>query len=300
MEKNVLLKVNEKYNIDRYANASTGYQWKIMLSPGIDLIADDVINVSNEVGGGSTKRFTVAAKETGIYYVALMYLRTWENFDVKAEVIRFEIVRKLLNIDLILDGHDGIIGYAMNQQTYDPEGNPMMIDNIPKMLNIKVSNEDDIDHLNFYKQNGELTYSVGTCLWNPGGRKIGCYDDFDKFQHLGSIRIKGTSNKIMSKVSLTMKPDGTVTGFKVGDSNDPRDFVIQLSFPIGKDRIYLKIYKWQNKIVYQHIPNGYDMFNTVYEANGKKLGSPTGGLTGKGDGFKFTGAKFLGEVIINP
>ena len=48
-------KLPEEFTISRGGNASTGYQWDILLSPNLVLVSDHYENVSDVPGAGNTK-----------------------------------------------------------------------------------------------------------------------------------------------------------------------------------------------------------------------------------------------------
>ena len=76
--------VEQKFTIDLEAIPGGGYIWYIAPSPnGVELISQEVVSISKEIGGNSIQRFTLTAHRPGVYALIFELKRSWEKQSAK-------------------------------------------------------------------------------------------------------------------------------------------------------------------------------------------------------------------------
>ena len=82
----------EKFTIDLEAVPGGGYLWSIAKNPnGLELISQDVLSVSKEIGGNSIQRFTLSAKLPGVFELIFELKRSWEKQSAKTAVFSIHV-----------------------------------------------------------------------------------------------------------------------------------------------------------------------------------------------------------------
>jgi Predicted secreted protein len=82
MEETISFKTGTSHTISLGSNPTTGYNWYITLSPGLELVDEDFVIKNRAVGASGTKKFIITAYEPGTYYVVLMNMRSWEPYNM--------------------------------------------------------------------------------------------------------------------------------------------------------------------------------------------------------------------------
>jgi predicted secreted protein len=78
------VQINQQFAIDLEAMSGAGYMWELTLHPAeIDLLNQEVVSISKEIGGPSTQRFTLVARQPGKYSLRFELKRKWEQKSVK-------------------------------------------------------------------------------------------------------------------------------------------------------------------------------------------------------------------------
>jgi predicted secreted protein len=76
--------LGQKFTIDLEAIPGGGYIWNIAQSPNeLELVSQEVLSVSKEIGGNSIQRFTLSAHRPGIYPLIFELKRSWEKQSAK-------------------------------------------------------------------------------------------------------------------------------------------------------------------------------------------------------------------------
>lgn len=87
-------------NIHRSSNATTGYRWDILVSPGLIVTHADYIRGSQRgmIGAGGIQTWTIQATQSGRQYILLWYHRPWEqdNFN-DADLIHVDVINNSHN-----------------------------------------------------------------------------------------------------------------------------------------------------------------------------------------------------------
>lgn len=161
-----------------------------------------------------------------------------------------------------------------------------------------------VDKLEFLLDN-DKEGAGGNQEWNIWSDEEGMYflsmiytrdgTDFDK-PHILRFIVKKHKYEVVidgDKV-IGYTKDGKYHGNKPGKN----PIILDVDLPNDLDRA-IEFYFWNDDVVYLHKPSGYDMLNSVHSLDGKSLGAPSGGLTGKGTGMKFINKLFLGSIKID-
>jgi predicted secreted protein len=81
------VQVGQPFTIDLEAIPGAGYMWELTGQPGeVELMSQEVVAISEEVGGSSTQRFTLVAHRPGSYSLEFELKRKWEKEPVKTSV----------------------------------------------------------------------------------------------------------------------------------------------------------------------------------------------------------------------
>jgi len=86
------VQVGQPFAIDLEAIPGAGYMWDVARQPGaVELVGQEVVAISKEVGGSSTQRFTLVAHHPGSYSLEFELKRKWEKDPVKTRVISIQV-----------------------------------------------------------------------------------------------------------------------------------------------------------------------------------------------------------------
>jgi predicted secreted protein len=88
-EENVaqVLPVGQKFSIDLEAIPGAGYMWEVSQQPEeLEILSRDVVSISKEIGGPSTQRFILVARQPGNFSIAFELKRRWEKSSIKTKV----------------------------------------------------------------------------------------------------------------------------------------------------------------------------------------------------------------------
>jgi predicted secreted protein len=79
-----VIQVGRQFAIDLEAIPGAGYMWEVTQHPKeIELVSQQVVSISKEIGGNSTQRFLLVAHQPGNYSLAFQLKRKWEKDPVK-------------------------------------------------------------------------------------------------------------------------------------------------------------------------------------------------------------------------
>ena len=85
-----IVAINKKFAIDLEAIPGAGYMWEFVQHPEeIELVDQKLISISKAIGGTSTQRFILVARQPGNYILVFELKRRWEKTSVKTS--EFEI-----------------------------------------------------------------------------------------------------------------------------------------------------------------------------------------------------------------
>jgi predicted secreted protein len=85
-----LVSVNQKFVIDLEAIPGAGYMWELTShSEKMEVVSQKVVSISKAIGGTSTQRFTLVARQQGNYSLVFELKRRWKKNSVKTS--KFEI-----------------------------------------------------------------------------------------------------------------------------------------------------------------------------------------------------------------
>lgn len=260
-----LIEVGEHLTLPFSENASTGYRTYIMPSDGLHIISDTYKIKGKEPGAGSIRESTTS----------------------NCNIIKVEVVNNILRLDLYFI-EKSIQGYKYKNKFYNINGNPI---NKPKgsVVSVKLLKYDNQLTYNFYFENGELSYNIGSCLYSAkNSKKINCYEKITA-ELIGSILLI-TQKDEHNKILLWFK-DNEIVGYDYNNNltklvMDPEgrswsgDYSQEFILP-NKVSLSLKFYIWNDQIVYM---DDSDQLKCLYNFNGKQLKCSLKGITGKGDG----------------
>lgn len=83
---------NKSFILTQPQNPSTGYSLSITTSPSIQVINDTVINNTNRIGAPQLRRWSLVAREVGVYYVVLLSSRVWEDTVPYSKIIKINVI----------------------------------------------------------------------------------------------------------------------------------------------------------------------------------------------------------------
>jgi predicted secreted protein len=85
VEKDVqVVQIGRQFAIDLEAIPGAGYMWELPQPPKeLELVSQQVVSISKEIGGNSTQRFLLVAHQPGDYSLAFQLKRKWEKDPVK-------------------------------------------------------------------------------------------------------------------------------------------------------------------------------------------------------------------------
>lgn len=312
-----LVEAGEVFKLPFHENASTGYRVYIMVSEGLNIVGENFELSGNQPGAGGIRMVSFRTDKPDVYFISSINIRPWEFETPECNIIKVEAVEKgtILDITLYLI-ETSIQGYMYQNIYYDIQGNKVyQMKGSPVPL--KLIKHDNQTAYTFYLDDDGLTYKYESCLYlAKNSKKTTCFDTMPNKLNIGTIVIKQSSlsqNEIkvvkQTKVSeLNLKLylsqeeitgyeyEGTITRWK---ANDKSSKIIDVSIPKTSNQIRLSFYLWNGKLVYLLDPGCCDRLICLYDLKGNELGCPSGGLTGKGSGMKFTGAKFLRAISLN-
>jgi predicted secreted protein len=79
-----VIQVGRQFAIDLEAIPGAGYMWEVTQPPKeLELVSQQVVSISREIGGNSTQRFFLVAHQPGNYSLAFQLKRKWEKDPVK-------------------------------------------------------------------------------------------------------------------------------------------------------------------------------------------------------------------------
>ena len=86
-----VVQVGQPFAIDLEAIPGAGYMWELAQQPGeLELVSQEVVAISKEIGGSSTQRFTLVARQPGSYSLVFELKRKWEMDPVKTRVFSIQ------------------------------------------------------------------------------------------------------------------------------------------------------------------------------------------------------------------
>ena len=95
-EENVIqvLQVDQEFSIDLEAIPGAGYMWEVShQSEALVILSQDVVSISKEIGGPSTQRFILVARQPGNFSIAFDLKRRWEKDPIKTKVFLIQSVQ---------------------------------------------------------------------------------------------------------------------------------------------------------------------------------------------------------------
>jgi predicted secreted protein len=85
-----VVQTGQPFAIDLEAIPGAGYMWELTQhSAGLELESQEVVSISKAIGGNSTQRFRIVARQPGNYSIVFELKRKWEKNPVKTS--RFSI-----------------------------------------------------------------------------------------------------------------------------------------------------------------------------------------------------------------
>lgn len=75
-----VVQAGKKFTIDLEAIPGAGFMWEIIEPPEqIEVVRQAVVSTSKEIGGSSTQRFSLVARQPGNYLLRFGLKRRWEK-----------------------------------------------------------------------------------------------------------------------------------------------------------------------------------------------------------------------------
>ncbi|MDR3575949.1 MAG: protease inhibitor I42 family protein [Anaerolineaceae bacterium] len=84
--------LGQKFTIDLEAVSGGGYIWHVgQISNALELIGEEVLSISKEIGGNSIQRFTLSSHQTGNYLLVFELKRSWEKQAAKTAQFTIQV-----------------------------------------------------------------------------------------------------------------------------------------------------------------------------------------------------------------
>jgi predicted secreted protein len=81
----------QNFMVDLEAMPGAGYMWTVSAPDNLELIGENIISRSKEIGGNSYQRFILVAHKVGIYTLTFTLKRKWEIKSIKNEVFTINV-----------------------------------------------------------------------------------------------------------------------------------------------------------------------------------------------------------------
>jgi hypothetical protein len=294
-----LIEVGQKFTISVREKANTDSKNFIMISNQLQLLSE------NYIAASETREWQVKGDRIGIYYISLIYANPNSNDLPKVNLVKVEILEEGQIIDFIIYVmQNRITGYVMKSKFYNVNG----IETETLMgttYSIRVIRDKDRNVYNFYLEDGEIVYEAHTCVYSARNSfRKRCNVNVGTLQKLGTIELP-VSSPVSSKNLLKLQMVGdSIVAYEYKGKYTQREsitgpvMVKEVSLPIIVEPVTLQLYKWKGDFVYLLIPPCCGRHNCLFDFNGKKIGCPSGGESGKGDGMEFMGGVLLGDIQI--
>jgi predicted secreted protein len=89
-----VLQVDQEFSIDLEAIPGAGYMWEVSDQPEeLEILSRDVVSISKEIGGPSTQRFVIVARQPGNFSIAFELKRRWEKTSIKTKIFMIQAVQ---------------------------------------------------------------------------------------------------------------------------------------------------------------------------------------------------------------
>jgi len=83
----LVVQAGKRFAIDLEAIPGAGYMWEMIGHPDeLELVSNEVVSISREIGGNSTQRFLLVARQPGRYSRVFELKRKWEKNPVRTNV----------------------------------------------------------------------------------------------------------------------------------------------------------------------------------------------------------------------
>ena len=83
----LVVQAGQRFAIDLEAIPGAGYMWEMTGHPDeLELVSNEVVSISREIGGNSTQRFLLVAHQPGSYPLVFGLKRKWEKEPVRTNV----------------------------------------------------------------------------------------------------------------------------------------------------------------------------------------------------------------------
>jgi predicted secreted protein len=83
----LVVQAGQRFAIDLEAIPGAGYMWEMIQHPEeLELISNEVVSISKEIGGNSTQRFLLVVHQPGSYSLVFGLKRKWEMNPVRKNV----------------------------------------------------------------------------------------------------------------------------------------------------------------------------------------------------------------------
>ncbi len=87
-----VVNTGQKFAIDLQAMPGAGYMWELLEPPDqIELVRQEVVSTSKAIGGSSTQRFTLVARQPGNFSLDFGLKRRWEKNPAKTILFSIQV-----------------------------------------------------------------------------------------------------------------------------------------------------------------------------------------------------------------
>jgi len=294
-----LIELGQKFTISVKEPARSETKHFIMLSKELRLISD------NYIAASETREWQVLGEKLGIYYISFIYSNPFSNELPKINLIKVEILEEGQIVDFILYVmQNRITGYVMKGKFYNVNG----IETETLMgttYNVRVIKDKDRNIYNFYLEDGEIVYDSHTCIYNArNSYRKRCNASVVEMQRLGTVELPSSRMSNVSVLKLQISGNDNIVAYEYKGKYTQRSSISgpvtvkEVKLPLIVEPVTLEFFKWKGEYVYMLIPPCCDRHNCLFNFEGKKLGCPSGGISGKGDGFEFMGGVLMGDIQI--
>jgi predicted secreted protein len=86
-----VVQAGQQFSIDLEAIPGAGYMWELTSPPDeLELVSQEVVVISREIGGNSIQRFLLLAHQSGNYSLVFQLKRKWEKNPVRTSVFSIQ------------------------------------------------------------------------------------------------------------------------------------------------------------------------------------------------------------------
>lgn len=292
-----LIEIGQKFNVSVPESGKGDVKNFILVSEGLKIIKESFDS------NNGRRIWEIYGEKLGIFFMNILYTDPNSNQLPISNIVKVEILDKGQILDFVLYVmQNRITGYVMNGKFYNINGietETLMGTTYPTRV-IKDGNK---TIYNFWLDDGEIVYEAHSCIYSSRNSfRKKCQVDFSQLSKLGVINLPATAISMNNnQLKIHVQKDKIIAYEYKGKYQQISGNVVgvpeiqEVKIPEIQEPVTLQFYKWKNEHVYLMILPCCDRHNCVYKFDGSKVGCPSGGIDGKGDGMDFSESVLMGS-----